>query len=90
MITITKLTGEANHAEDLPLTEANSGLVEVFAVDPKNPDVKWTRHWQMKPEGLVCRSSTGGCVIIPLHSLGNLFGAADSNLRPPPMPQSNR
>jgi hypothetical protein len=87
MIEITKLTGEANHAEDLPLTETIRGTVECFEIEKDNPAATWKRSWQISHHGLVCKSSTGGYLIIPLSVLGSFVAAADANLRPPPMPQ---
>ena len=90
MIKITKLTGQIEETEDLPLTETIRGIVEVIVFEKDNPAATWKRSWQISHNGLVCKSTTGGYLIIPLSVLGDFVGAADANLRPPPMPQLKR
>ena len=85
MITITKLAGQTKQTEDFPPPVGNVGMIQGFAADPLDQSKEWKRMIYITPSGLVCKSTTGGLVVIPIEVLGDFFAAADPNLRPPQM-----
>jgi hypothetical protein len=85
MIKITQLAGKVEEVEDSRSDKMSCIVVETVELEKDNPAAIWKRIWRMTDDGLICESTGGGYLIIPLNVLQNFVSKADPKLSPPPL-----